>query len=170
MNIKKSFTLAIIVIMTIMAVSCAREKKQAVQGGDAPDFTLTDLNGKEVSLSNLRGKVVLLEFWATWCLPCRESIPAMNEIYKRYSDKGLVVLGISVDKGQNILEDVRAFAREFSIQYPVAIDSKSVSNHYGVYSIPTTVLIDKEGKIVLKNIGFSPETEERLSSEIERLL
>lgn len=170
MNIRKSFTLAIIVIMTIMAISCAKEKKQAVQGGEAPDFTLTDLDGREVSLSGLRGKVVLLEFWATWCPPCRESIPAMNEIYKRYSDKGLVLLGISVDKGQNIVEDLRTFVREYSIQYSVAVDSKNVSNLYGVYSIPTTVLIDRGGKIVLKNIGFSPETEENLSSEIKRLL
>lgn len=156
--------------MCLLALSCAKEKKQAVEGGQAPDFSLNDLDGVEVSLSNLRGKIVLLEFWATWCPPCRESIPAMNELYKKYNDKGLVLLGISVDKGQNIVEDIRAFIREYSIQYPIAIDSKNVNTLYGVYSIPTLILIDKAGKIVLKNIGFSPEMEKRLSSEIERLL
>lgn len=156
--------------MCLLALSCAKEKKQAVEGGQAPDFSLNDLDGVEVRLSNLRGKVVLLEFWATWCPPCRESIPAMNELYKKYNDKGLVLLGISVDKGQNIVEDIRAFIREYSIQYPIAIDSKNVNTLYGVYSIPTLILIDREGKIVLKNIGFSPEMEKRLSSEIERLL
>lgn len=156
--------------MCLLALSCAKEKKQAVEGGQAPDFSLNDLDGVEVRLSNLRGKVVLLEFWATWCPPCRESIPAMNELYKNYNDKGLVLLGISVDKGQNIVEDIRAFIREYSIQYPIAIDSKNVNTLYGVYSIPTLILIDREGKIVLKNIGFSPEMEKRLSSEIERLL
>lgn len=151
------------------AFLCQR-KKQAVEGGQAPDFSLNDLDGVEVSLSNLRGKIVLLEFWATWCPPCRESIPAMNELYKKYNDKGLVLLGISVDKGQNIAEDIRAFIREYSIKYPIAIDSKNVNTLYGVYSIPTLILIDKAGKVALKNIGFSPEMEKRLSSEIERLL
>lgn len=156
--------------MCLLVLSCAKEKKQAVEGGQAPDFSLNDLDGVEVRLSNLRGKIVLLEFWATWCPPCRESIPAMNELYKKYNDKGLVLLGISVDKGQNIVEDIRAFIREYAIQYPIVIDSKNVNLLYGVYSIPTLILIDKAGKIVLKNIGFSPEMEKRLSSEIERLL
>lgn len=167
---RQRFIFVIIVIMTLLVVSCAKEKKQAILGGEAPDFTLSELNGTEVRLSKLKGRVVLIEFWATWCPPCRESIPAMNELYRKYNDKGLVLLGISVDKGQNVEEDLRAFVKEYSIQYPVAIDSKNINNLYGVYSIPTTVLIDKEGKIALKNIGYSSEIEERLSSEIERLL
>jgi len=169
---RRSFGLAIaiIMIMAIISLSCTKDKKQAIQGGSAPDFSLSDLSGKEYRLSDLRGKVVLLEFWATWCPPCRESIPAMNELYKKYNEKGLLLLGISVDKGQNIAEDLLSFVREYSISYPVLLDTKNINNIYGIYSIPTTVLIDKEGKIVLKNIGFSPEIEGRLSAEIERLL
>ncbi|MFN3478918.1 MAG: peroxiredoxin family protein [Thermodesulfovibrionales bacterium] len=163
--------IAFITFMVFLVLSsCTRGKKQAIKGDEAPDFTLRTTNSSEVHLSDLRGKVVLIEFWATWCPPCRESIPTMNEIYKRYNEKGLVLLGISVDKGQNVVEDLRAFVREYSIQYPVLIDSKNVNNLYGVYSIPTTFLIDKEGKIVFKSIGFSPEVENKLSAEIERLL
>lgn len=160
----------IAIMVLLVSSSCTKGKKQAMKGDEAPDFTLSDLNGSDVRLSDLRGKVVLIEFWATWCPPCRESIPAMNEIYKRYNEKGLVILGISVDKGQNVAEDLRAFVKEYSILYPVLIDSKNINNLYGVYSIPTTFLIDKDGKVILKNIGFSPELEDKLSKEIERLL
>lgn len=160
----------IAIMVLLVSSSCTKGKKQAMKGDEAPDFTLSDLNGSDVRLSDLRGKVVLIEFWATWCPPCRESIPAMNEIYKRYNEKGLVILGISVDKGQNVAEDIRAFVKEYSILYPVLIDSKNINNLYGVYSIPTTFLIDKDGKVILKNIGFSPELEDKLSKEIERLL
>lgn len=160
----------IAIMVLLVSSSCTKGKKQAMKGDEAPDFTLSDLTGSDVCMSDLRGKVVLIEFWATWCPPCRESIPAMNEIYKRYNEKGLVILGISVDKGQNVAEDLRAFVREYSILYPVLIDSKNINNLYGVYSIPTTFLIDKDGKVILKNIGFSPELEDKLSKEIERLL
>lgn len=160
----------IALMVLLVSSSCTKEKKQAIEGDEAPDFTLSDINGSDVRMSDLRGKVVLIEFWATWCPPCRESIPAMNEIYKRYNEKGLVILGISVDKGQNVAEDLRAFVREYSILYPVLIDSKNINNLYGVYSIPTTFLIDKDRKVILKNIGFSPELEDKLSKEIERLL
>lgn len=163
--------IALITLMVfLVSSSCTREKKPAIKGDEAPDFKLSTTNGSEVHLSDLRGKVILIEFWATWCPPCRESIPIMNEIYKKYNEKGLVLLGISVDKGRNVVEDLRAFVGEYSIQYPVLIDSKNVNNIYGVYNIPTTFLIDKEGKIVLKNIGFSPDVENKLSAEIERLL
>lgn len=160
----------IAIMVLLVSSSCTKGKKQAMKGDEAPDFTLSDLNGSDVRMSDLRGQVVLIEFWATWCPPCRESIPAMNEIYKRYNEKGLVILGISVDKGQNVAEDLRAFVREYSILYPVLIDSKNINNLYGVYSIPTTFLIDKDGKVILKNIGFSPELEDKLSKEIERSL
>lgn len=170
-SLNRLVRIVFIALMVFLVLSsCAKEKKQAIKGDEAPDFTLSDTNGSNVRLSDLRGKVVLIEFWATWCPPCRESIPAMNEIYKRYSERGLVILGISVDKGQNVTDDLRAFVREYSILYPVLIDSKNINNLYGVYSIPTTLLIDKEGKVVLKNIGFSPELEDKLSKEIERLL
>lgn len=166
----KNLTLAIIVVTTLLALSCTRQKRQALEGDVAPDFTLNDLRGKAVHLADLKGNVVLLEFWATWCPPCKDSIPTMNDLYKRYHEKGLILLGISVDKGQNVIETVKAFVKEHSIQYPILIDNKDVNTLYGVYSIPTIILIDKKGKIVSKNIGFSPEIESRLSSEIERLL
>ncbi len=170
MNNRGRLSLIVIVMLALLVSSCVREKKQTVKGEEAPDFTLSELRGAEFRLSGLKGKVVLLEFWATWCPPCRESIPAMNELYRRYNDRGLVILGISVDKGKNVVEDLQVFIKEHPILYPVLIDNKNINNLYGVYSIPTTILIDKEGKIVSKNIGFSPEIEESLSKEIERLL
>jgi thiol-disulfide isomerase/thioredoxin len=119
----------------------------------APDFTVKTLDGQEITLSKLKGKAVLIDFWATWCGPCRESIPHLIQIYRMNQSNGLEVIGMSLDKGDG--DTVRNFAKSMEIPYPIAITSEEVARSYGVTSLPTAIFVDKEGKIRQKFIGFS---------------
>jgi thiol-disulfide isomerase/thioredoxin len=117
----------------------------------APDFTVTDLSGEKVSLSGLRGKVVLLDFWATWCPPCRREIPGFVRLQKDYGDKGLTALGIVT---QDAPQNVPPFYREFRMNYPVAMGNAELARLYGVnYGLPTTFLIGRDGRIYDKVVG-----------------
>ncbi|MGD1074666.1 MAG: TlpA disulfide reductase family protein [Thermodesulfovibrionales bacterium] len=170
--VRKLFVGVCAVMVVFLAVSCAKEKSAGVQEGKgpSPDFTLRDVQGGKVSLSGLRGRVVLLEFWATWCPPCRESIPELNEIFKKYKDRGLAVLGISMDSDGDASATVSSFMKEQPMLYPVVIDDGKVSTQYGVTSIPSLFLIDKNGNVVKRFSGFMPGLAESLSNDIERLL
>lgn len=135
----------------------------------APDFSWKDNSGKVVKLSDLKGKVVLLDFWATWCGPCRMTIPHVEAIYEKYKDKGVVVIGINLDTGD--LSNVQQFINEQGMKYLVVTDPNSqVAGLYGVNSIPRFFLIDKNGRIAKMIIGYDPNMEDVLSKEIDKLL
>lgn len=134
----------------------------------APDFTLKTLDNQEISLSGLKGKVVLLDFWATWCAPCRESIPHLVQLQKSYQEKGFQVIGLSMDKGDGTA--VEKFVRSMEIPYPVTMTPEEVARNYGVSSLPTTILIDRQGKIRDKIIGFSSATASQMAAKIEELV
>ena len=117
----------------------------------APDFTLPQLGGENLSLSTYRGKVVLLDFWATWCDPCREETPHFVELQHRYGDRGLQIIGISMDDGP---EPVRAFYEQFHMNYPVVMGNAKTGELYGgVLGLPITFLIGRDGRIYAKHIG-----------------
>jgi peroxiredoxin len=118
----------------------------------APDFTLTDINGKPLHFDDLRGKVVLLDFWATWCGPCRVEIPWFVDLYARYHQQGLEVVGVSMDTGQ--LEAVRSFAAEFKMNYPIVIGNEGLADKFGVFGLPTTLIVGRDGKIVDRHVGL----------------
>lgn len=135
----------------------------------APDFTLTDLNGRQLSLSDYKGKVVLLDFWATWCGPCRIEIPGFVQLQDRYRAQGFAVIGLSLDDGP---DPVREFYREFKMNYPVAMGDEKVSELFGgIFGLPTTFLIGRDGRIYSKHVGatdvsvFEEEIKELLSVE-----
>ena len=132
----------------------------------APNFTLVDTNGKKVSLSDYKGKVVILDFWATWCPPCRRGIPDLIDIQKQFKNK-IVVLGISLDTDTK--GDVPSFIKNMGINYSVLYASPEVVQAYGnIDAIPTSFIIDKKGKIVNQHVGLTPK--ETLISEIKNLL
>ena len=143
----------------------------------APDFTLTAMNDSIYTLSKLEGKVVLINFWATWCGPCRMEIPEFNEMHKSYHERGLEILGISVSDNKKQLKN---FAKSFAVNYPLLYGgaremNKIMKDYGGVYAVPSSFLVGKNGNIVwsypgaiLKN--YDPQTFATLLYEIEKEL
>jgi peroxiredoxin len=122
-----------------------------VKGAFAPDFTLPQLDGHELRLSSYRGKVVLLDFWATWCAPCREETPHLVELQQKYADRGLQVIGVSMDDSP---EPARAFYQQFHMNYPVVMGTAQTGELYGgVLGLPIAFLIKQDGRIYAKHIG-----------------
>jgi peroxiredoxin len=122
-------------------------------GKAAPSFTLQDLNGKPVSLSDFKGKVIVLDFWATWCPPCVMEIPHFIELYEQYKDQGFAMVGISLDsQGVSV---VKSFVRKYQVNYPILMTDGQVDKAYGgITYIPTTFVIDSAGNIRQKYIGY----------------
>ena len=152
-----------------MDAHSAAEKKVAgpSQRAAAPDFQVPALDGKPIRLSALKGKVVLLDFWATWCPPCKAEIPHFIELQNAYGPKGAQVIGLSVD--QEGEEVVRPFVQAEGINYPVAVVGPDLGQKYGgIRGIPTTFLIDKQGRIAKKYIGY--QDKEVFESQIRALL
>ena len=137
------------------------------QGKKASDFELKTSDGKTVQLSQLKGKVVLLNFWATWCGPCRKEIPDFLEVYKEYKGKGFEIVGVSLDEeGWSV---VNPFVKQYKINYPVVIGNGKIVRAYGGFEyIPTTFLIDKQGTIVHTFTGLVTKAE--LQRRLKNLL
>ncbi|RMG65896.1 MAG: TlpA family protein disulfide reductase [Calditrichaeota bacterium] len=131
------------------------DQLQSNQAQLAPDFALKNANGETIRLSDFRGKLVLVDFWATWCGPCRMEIPGFVKLYNQYKDKGLVIIGVSLD--QNGWDAVNPFVKEFNIPYPIVIATHEVTEAYGgIPAIPTTFIISPKGEILEKVVGFRP--------------
>lgn len=132
----------------------------------APDFTLPQLSGQQLTLSNYRGKVVLLDFWATWCEPCRHETPFFVDLQDKYGPQGLQIIGVSMD---DTPDPVPAFYREFKMNYPVVMGTAKIGEEYGgVLGLPIAFLIDREGRIQKKHIGATEES--TFEKEISTLL
>ena len=135
----------------------------------APDFTLPNLEGKKIALKDFRGKLLMLNFWASWCLPCREEMPAMERLYQRYKDKGFVILGVNIkDEKKSAL----SFVKELKITFPIAFDPKGeVGLLYGAWGLPTTYLIDAKGIALARAWGpadwYSPGARELIEALLD---
>jgi len=135
-------------------------------GAGKLDFVLKDKTNAPLRVSDYKGKVVLLNFWATWCGPCKEEIPSFVELYAKYKDQGLVILGVSIDDSP---EQLQAFTREWKMQYPVAQMQSDIEDAYGpFYGVPTTFFIARDGSICTKHVG--PATKQQFEQEIKALL
>lgn len=140
-----------------------------VQPGDrAPEFRLTDQQGLGVGLDDYAGKLVLLNFWATWCPPCVQEMPSLNEIYERHRDSGFVVLGISVDEDA---EQYSYFLQQFGVTFPTARDpERSVSSRYGTQKYPESYLISRDGRVLRKYVGPEDWTRPEIANYLRSVL
>lgn len=150
----------IVIILAVVLVAAFYElghrrsgsaKPASSQGNSAPEFSLAGLDGKPLSLADYRGKVVLLDFWATWCVPCRTEIPHFVEFQNKYREQGLQVIGISMDDGP---KPVQEFYQQYKMNYPVALGTDKVAESYGgVLGLPVAFLIGRDGRIAAKYVG-----------------
>ena len=151
--------LLLILISLLLVAGCATETatRGPQVGSLAPDFNLPNLDGDYTSLNSYRGKPVLLNFWATWCGPCRMEMPFLQEIYDEWTDKGLVLLTVNLGESTNV---ARNFMQENGFTMPVLLDSSRVLlNSYQITGIPTTFFIDKDGIVREGRIGSFPSKE-----------
>ncbi len=154
---------AILVIFTVSSLAAS-----SLEGQPAPDFVLKSATGENLRLSENRGDVVLINFWATWCGPCRQEMPLLDDLYGRYQRVGFNLLGVNID------EDSRRamqMVQELGVNFPVLFDeNKEVSKLYEVAAMPVTILVDREGIVRHVHHGYKPGYEEKYLTEIRSLL
>lgn len=165
-TVKRGITLATVILAMTCGLAWGMGSRVPTVGMQAEDFRLTDLEGKSQSLSQYRGKIVLLNFWATWCKPCTTEMPAMQTMYDKLRDKGFVVLAV------NELEDdakVREHIKQYGHTFPVLMDrDNKVANQFGVFGLPVSVFIDQEGR-VQEYIKGGLLTEQKIDETVARI-
>src|SRR5438034_3812996 len=167
--------LQVLILLTVLAVIVILAKYTSTSNSSvenvrpAPQFSLANLDGKNVSLKDFADKVMVVDFWATWCGPCREEIPHLNKLYENYRGKGLVVAGISMDaEGPEV---VKQFAKELRMEYPVVMGDENVQQDFGgIVGLPTTFIIDRKGNIVKKYTGYQPAIMQDMEQTIKELM
>ena len=151
----------------IIEKSLERTEKKKVSWGKAPDFTLSTVDGSKLTLSEYAGNVIILDFWATWCGPCRMGIPEFVKLYSRYKNQGFIMIGINLDRGGR--DKVKSFMKEMKINYPVVYGNSETTRDFGgIRGIPTAFIIDRNGNIAKKLVGYRPGSV--FENEIRKLL
>ncbi len=134
----------------------------------APDFTLSSSSKQNIRLAELRGQVVMINFWASWCNPCRVEIPHLQKIYAKYKDIGFVILGVNIDKNKT---KASKMARDLGAKFPILFDNKQqISKLYSIKAMPLTVLVDRDGKIRKIYRGYKPGYEKKYANDVRKLL
>ena len=157
---KKIISLGVTMLVSLFAVGLSAEP--------APDFTLQSSTGENVRLAEQRGKVVMLNFWASWCGPCRQEMPLLDAMHKRYGPAGFQLYGVNVEEDNT---DAKKMIKEMGVSLPVLYDPESkASTLYKVDAMPTTVMIDKKGQIRYVNRGYKPGDENKYRDQIRELI
>ena len=159
-----SATLSIICCLTIILTSV----EAATISGPAPDFTLKSLDGKNLKLSEMAGNVVLINFWASWCGPCREEMPLLNALHNKYQALGFSVIGVNVEEQS---QNAKSFIAERPVDFPILLDSNNtVSKLYDVIAMPTTVVVDRDGNMRFLHQGYQQGDEAQYRKMVKKLI
>jgi peroxiredoxin len=156
-------TMALLLVLSFAAVLVAQ--RQPVPASVAPDFTLKDQTGRTVRLTDFRGRVVLLNFWATWCVDCNVEVPWFSEFQRKYRPTGLTVLGVSLDDNW---APIPAAMKRWQMTYPVLLSDATVTRLYGVDALPLTVLIGRDGRVAETHLGIV--NHDQIDASLRRLL
>lgn len=153
-------------LIGLVMAGCSKD--ETATGGDAPDYRANALDGAVVSLASLKGKPVLLDFWATWCGPCKVSLPVIDRFHRDYAAKGLVVMAVSTDDAP---AQIRQFLKANQLSLPAYTDAFGLAaTRLDVSGLPTTILVNREGKIVYRETGVSEESLALLEAEVKKVL
>ena len=168
MKIKHFMNMTRFLLVLLISMWLVAPANAASIQGKAPNFTLKSNSGKNVKLSELRGQVVLLNFWASWCGPCRQEMPLLEKLHKRYSALGFTVLGVNVEedprKAKTLLKDI-------SVSFPILFDtSNKVSKQYKVSAMPSTIMIDRDGNMRYLHKGYKPGDEAQYKKWVKQLI
>ncbi len=157
---------AIFILIGIMIILACKSGERAANTGFQNDFTLESIDGESYTLSELKGNVIIVDFWATWCPPCRNSIPALSRLYDKYHDRGFMILGISNED----VNTLREFRDAQQIPYPILSATNEVLQAYEVKGIPQLFFFDKKGVVRKSQTGYSPELEAQFDRLVDSLL
>ncbi len=166
MNIKSASFLSGMFLAGMMAISSLATASETLTGA-APNFTLKGSDGKNHKLSEYRGQVVMLNFWASWCGPCRQEMPLLDDIYKKYQKLGFVILGVNVEEDSS---KAKSMLKTVGVSFPVLFDtSNKVSKQYNVVAMPSSVMIDRNGNMRYLHKGYKPGYERDYLNQVREL-
>ncbi len=152
----------------VFSVGLVSAAQAETMGELAPDFTLKSRSGENIKLSELRGEVVMINFWASWCAPCRQEMPLLEDMYDKYSDLGFTLLGVNVEEDSSQATNM---LREIPVNFPILFDNTNrVSKLYKVVAMPTTVLVDRDGNMRYLHRGYLPGYEDEYVKQIKELI
>lgn len=164
-NKKRALVIIALAVLSIILFGCNKGGTGKTASGN--DFTLRNVDGSTFDSSQLRGKIVLLEFWATWCPPCKMAIPEIQKLEERIKGRNIVIVTVAIDESY---DTVKSFVKENSIAYTVLYDDADVNKKYNIRSVPTSVILDRQGNVVNTHMGFSPGYADIMMEELQRLL
>ncbi|MEZ5277752.1 MAG: TlpA disulfide reductase family protein [Opitutaceae bacterium] len=151
--------IAVLVVLAQRGAASSGDGPAEEIGGVAPAWELPLIGGGTFNSSDLAGKIVVIDFWATWCPPCRAEVPDYVEMQEAYREKGLVIVGISFDEGANAEARVAKFMEDYKINYPVVMGDYAVAEAFGgILAFPTTFVVDREGRLVHRKVGYKPKS------------
>lgn len=158
----------ILCVAAVLALSVSGIASSTVVEGKAPDFTLKSMQGGNLKLSEHRGEVVMINFWASWCAPCRQEMPILNDLYLRYRDMGFTLLGVNVEEE---IDGAKKMMTDLKVVFPVLFDTTNeVSKMYKVEAMPSTILVDRDGNMRYLHRGYLPGYEEDYERQVRELM
>ena len=168
MRTKTTHTLRSILVAGLLCLFGLNLADAASVSGPAPNFTLKSLSGKNLKLSEMTGNVVLINFWASWCGPCRQEMPLLNDLHNKYESLGFTVIGVNVEEQSDA---ARGFISDYPVDFPILLDNNNqVSKLYNVVAMPTTVVVDRDGNLRFLHKGYKPGDEQEYRKMVKTLI